>query len=251
MKNLIKDCFALSGLDKSRQRCFETMVRMGRKLCPDYRFTWPQMAWWLNGEFNSYLGRFGEAGGFNTQRRWMLGQFLRLVHDVPGDTVECGVFEGCSSWLIIEANKRSKFEKMHHIFDSFEGVSDPGPADGRHWSKNDLSAGEVVVRRNLPDGTYQLHKGWIPERFPDVAANRFSFVHVDVDLAQPTEDSIRFFYDRMTEGAILVCDDYGFTTCPGATEVADSFLEDKSEKMISLPDGGGFFIKGTVCAPNL
>jgi O-methyltransferase len=251
MKNFIKDALVFSGLDLSPQRAFETMVRVGHKLCPDYRFTWPQMAWWWNDAFNKYLTRFGEDGGFNTQRRWALAQLLRLVHDIQGDTVECGVYEGCSSWLIIEANKRSPHRKVHHIFDSFEGVSEPGPSDGRHWSKNDLSAGEAAVQRNLPEGTYVIHKGWIPERFAEVDAKRFSFVHVDVDLAQPTEDSVRFFYDRMNDGAILLCDDYGFTTCPGATAAVDNFLRDKREKMISLPDGGGFFIKGTVCASAL
>jgi hypothetical protein len=247
MKNFIKDSLILSGLDRSPKRAFETMVRLGSKLCPDYRFTWPQMKWWNNDEFNRYLSQFGESGGFNTHRRWALAQLLRLVHDVPGDTVECGVYQGCSSWLIIEANKRSRHQKMHHIFDSFEGVSEPGPSDGFHWSKNDLSAGETIVRRNLSEGYYEIYMGWIPEKFPQVSSKRFSFIHVDVDLAQPTIDSVRFFYDIMNDGAILVCDDYGFTTCPGATTSIDEFLEDKSEKMIALPDGGGFFIKGKNC----
>ena len=247
MKNLVKDLLAVSGIFTSQQRAFESMVRLGRKLCPSYRFTWPQMMWWQNEAFNKYLARFGEAGGFNMQRRWALRQLLRLVHNIPGDTVECGVYEGSSSWLIIEANKRSPYDKLHHIFDSFEGVSEPSPADGRFWSMNDLCSAESVVQQNLSEGTYKIYKGWIPEMFPKVGASQFSFVHVDVDLAQPTGDSVRFFYDRMSNGAILVCDDYGFTTCPGATNVVDEILSDKPEKMISLPDGGGFFIKGTTC----
>ena len=78
-----------------------------------------------------------------------------------------------------------------------------------------------------------------------MAAKQFSFVHVDVDLEQPTRDSIEFFYDRLTIGAIFLCDDYACTTCPGATAVIDEYLKAKPEKMIRLPGGGGFFIKGT------
>jgi hypothetical protein len=51
-------------------------------------------------------------------------------------------------------------------------------------------------------------------------------------------------------GGIFVCDDYGFLTCPGATKAMDEFLLTKREKMISLPGGGGFFIKGCVTAPE-
>jgi len=35
----------------------------------------------------------------------------------------------------------------------------------------------------------------------------FLFVHVDVDLYEPTRDSIAFFYPRMNLGAVSLCDD--------------------------------------------
>ncbi|KAJ8134476.1 hypothetical protein OY671_012311, partial [Metschnikowia pulcherrima] len=91
---------------------------------------------------------------------------------------------------------------------------------------------------------YELHKGWIPERFDDVKEKHFAFVHIDVDSYQPTSDSMNFFYQRMNPGGIIVCDDYGFTTCPGATRAVNETLRDKPEKMIASPDGGGFLIKG-------
>ena len=50
----------------------------------------------------------------------------------------------------------------------------------------------------------------------------------------------------MSAGGIIVCDDYAFTTCPGATQVIDEFLADKPEKMIRMSGGGGFLIKGCV-----
>jgi hypothetical protein len=87
-------------------------------------------------------------------------------------------------------------------------------------------------------------EGWIPERFPEVADRRFAFVHIDVDLEQPTRDSIEFFYPRMNKGGIILCDDYGFTTCPGATSTIDAYLLDKPEKMLSMCCGGGFLIAG-------
>ena len=46
-----------------------------------------------------------------------------------------------------------------------------------------------------------------------------------------------FFYPRMEEGAVMIFDDYGFTTCPGAKKAVDEFFTNKKEKPIYLPTG--------------
>ena len=104
------------------------------------------------------------------------------------------------------------------------------------------------VLARFPNVAY--HPGWIPERFSAVTDKTFSFVHIDVDIYQPTKDSIEFFYPRLATGGILMCDDYGFSNCPGATQAIDDFLRDKPEKAIALTDGGGFIIKGSQVAPT-
>lgn len=218
------------------------------RLFGNYRLTWHQIDWWDDPEFNRFLERFGERGGFNSQRRWTVWQLLRLIESVPGDTAECGVWRGAGSWLICAATRRQG--RTHHLFDSFEGLSAPEAVDGTHWKAGDMSVGEEIVRENLRPFADSIvaHRGWIPDRFADVADRKFAFVHVDVDLRQPTLDSVEFFYPRLSPGAILVCDDYGCSTCPGATEAIDGFLADKPEKMVALDSGGGFFIKGTATA---
>jgi hypothetical protein len=149
---------------------------------------------------------------------------------------------------MLSANRNSKLDKIHYIFDSFEGLSEPGHLDGKYWSTGNLSFSEELVIDMLKpfvvNKDYFSYKGWIPSRFNDVSDVKFSFVHVDVDLFRPTLDSIEFFYDKIVAGGIFLCDDYGFSTCPGATKSIDEFLANKIEKMIYLPDGGGYFIKG-------
>lgn len=223
--------------------------RIGALLLPDYRFHYTQTGWWRNEPFNAYLHRFDEMQALNSDRHWMVSELCRLVTHVPGDTAECGVFKGATSYLICLANQG--LGKRHHIFDSFEGLSNPGPRDGDYWRPGVLACGLEEVKDNLaefPDVDY--HKGWIPDRFADVADKTFSFVHVDVDLEQPTIDSVAFFYPRLAPGGILVCDDYGFTTCPGATKAIDEFFADKPEKMLALSGGGGFVLKGTKVGPH-
>lgn len=226
---------------------FKLLVKLGSLIYKQYPFKWAQLDWLQDTSFNKYLAKFEEEHSLNKERRWMVRQLLRLIDGVPGDTAECGVFEGAGSYLICQANAASSnFKRSHHIFDSFEGLSAPDATDGAYWQQGDMSRGEDIVRQNLAEfDACEFHKGWIPDRFIDVAERRFAFVHVDVDLYQPTFDSLQFFYTRMNPGGIILCDDYGFTTCPGATKAVNEQLADKPESMIALPGGGGFLIKGT------
>ena len=229
---------------------FSILRRVGAWVSPQYRFQWPQMDWWHDEPFNQYLRRFDEAKGMNAGRRWTLYQLTRLVAAVPGDTAECGAFAGAGSYLICRSvEEHPAGPRTHFVFDSFEGLSTPSAADGSHWTEGDLACALETVQTNLRScGNISWHKGWIPDRFKDVEQRRFSFVHIDVDIYGPTRDSLQFFYPRMNQGGIIVCDDYGFTTCPGATKAVDEFLADKPEKMLPLPCGGGFLIKGCATA---
>ncbi len=220
---------------------FRILQKIGRVIMPSYRFGWPQLLWWKDEKFNTYLAHFDELQGCNTDRRWMVHQLLKLISSVPGDTAECGVYKGATSYLICQA--ANDIRREHFIFDSFEGLSQPASEDGTHWTKGDLATPLERAKANLPFPGVSYHKGWIPDRFQDVADRSFAFVHIDVDLYQPTLDSLKFFYPRLNLGGIMVCDDYGFLTCPGATKAFDEFQCGKHEQIIAPPCGGGFIIK--------
>ena len=232
---------------------FDIVRLVARLILPHYRFKWPQMAWWQDPFFNAYLKKFNELDGMNTDRRWMLYQLMRLASDIPGDTAECGVFNGAGSYLMCRVNQKTSVQKRtHYMFDSFAGLSEPSRYDGRFWKAGDMRCDMATVQKKMEEMVnFSMHKGWIPERFADVHTCTFAFVHIDVDLYGPTRDSIEFFYPRMNDGGIIVCDDYGLTSCPGATLAIDRYLKNKSEKMISLDSGGGFFIKGRRTIPPL
>ncbi len=182
----------------------------------------------------------------SAERKFAVRELVRSLADVPGDTAECGVFEGGTSYFICQARGRGR----HHAFDSFAGLSQPREQDqptsgiAGAWRPGDLSTAEAMVRRNLAEfPNVRIYAGWIPERFGEVSACRFCFVHIDVDLYQPTRDSLEFFYPRISPGGMIVCDDYGYVNCPGAKLACDEFVEDLPENWIHLPTGQGLLIK--------
>lgn len=213
-------------------------LRAGRLFLPRYRFQYPQMVWWDDPAFNAYLEKFDLLGGMNSDRRWVLFQLTKLAASVPGDTAECGVFNGSSSYLILKA-----LDRRHFMFDSFEGLSQPSSTDSELAEENSLACSLETAQRNLADFPKAVfYKGWIPERFPEVRDRRFCFVHIDVQLVHPTRDSLEFFYPRLNPGGLIVFDDYGFTTCPGARQAIDQFMSDKPEKVIELSCGSAFVV---------
>jgi hypothetical protein len=69
-------------------------------------------------------------------------------------------------------------------------------------------------------------------------------VNVDVDLYEPTRDSIEFFYSRLVPGGLLLFDDYGSEMqSPGAARAIDEFMAEGPEPLIKAPTAQAFLIK--------
>lgn len=191
--------------------------------------------------FLSYFKKF-EWNNYNSfDRKYTLLQFLKLIKNLKWDTVECWVFKWATSYLIL---KNIDKNKKHHIFDSFEWLSLPKSIDWTHWQKNSLSCSLDYVKKNLSDfENVAYHKWWIPYKFEDVKDVIFSFVHIDVDLYQPTKDSLDFFYSRLEKWGIIICDDYWFSTCPWAKKAVDEFILKEWIDLLDLTTWQAIIIK--------
>jgi O-methyltransferase len=205
------------------------------------------LQWHKDKEFLDIWKGFSESNNQIHERRFNLYYLAKSIQNISGDTVECGVFKGASSYLILKTNSN---KKKHHIFDSFQGLSKPIEKDKpkkkniTQWGKNDLSYPEIQVKKNLLNfSNVFYYKGWIPTRFNEIKKNKFSFIHIDVDLYQPTFESISFFYNKINKGGIILCDDYGFETCPGACKAMDEFFKNKPENIVHLTTGQGYIVK--------
>ena len=141
---------------------------------------------------------------------------------------ECGCWKGTSSHLISKILKKENFKGNFFIFDSFEGLSEFKEKDylikdsfhsleGKKEKniRNFFSSSEKEVRENLSEFNFiDIQKGWIPAKFKNVSDKKFIFVHVDVDLYEPTLECLKFFYPRLEKNGIIVCDDYNSSTYP-------------------------------------
>jgi len=201
----------------------------------------PHLFWLRNPEFAAVQEKW-EHKGVPIDRRYFLWQLGKLSRSLQGATADCGIAYGTSTYFFLSGLGPS--DKTHYLFDSFEGLSMPSKLDGIAWAKGDICVAEDVVKNNLRAFDKCLfYKGWIPSRFAELPEQNFAFVHIDVDLYQPTIDCLQYFYPRMSTGGIILGDDYGFMSCPGARKAFDEFFADKSEMLFEIPNGQAMIIK--------
>jgi len=112
------------------------------------------------------------------------------------------------------------------------------PARDYHLSGDfqDTSLAAVQAFLHDVDGL-AFHQGTFTETLPSVADRTFAFVHIDADLYASVRECCEFFYPRMTRGGILLFDDYGFVSCPGAREAVDAFFATRPEVPVYLLTG--------------
>ncbi len=156
-----------------------------------------------------------------------------------GLMVECGCWNGLSSLVMCEyvRAQQPQFKgEGFHIFDSFEGLSEPTTADAlpektitELQQKFNTVTGAFSARledvqaalSEFPAVTY--HRGWLPESLAGLPEAKYKFVHIDVDLYEPTLGIVAYFYPRLVEGGLIICDDYGSLAYPGAQRAIDEY----------------------------
>lgn len=217
--------------------------KLSKAVYPKYKFSEFSRVFLDDKEFIRYYEKFMDTENWHSyDRKYTLNQLINLTLHLEGDLAECGVYKGATAYLMCQSNKGNN--KTIHLFDSFQGLSTPQGCDGDYWKRGDMCSTRTVVEESLIGfSNYCIHEGWIPERLSDVTEKTFTFVHIDVDLYQPTLDAINFFYSRLAAGGVMLMDDYGFESCPGARIAADEFFRNKAEQIVMLSTGQGFVIK--------
>jgi len=203
-----------------------------------------------------------EGGIKRRARFYNLISLLKAVKHLEGEIVECGCWKGLSSYLMCNYLRQmdSSFDgASYHIIDSFEGLSEPTPKDfikrslidekgdrkGSYFKKGGAYSSQLeVVTEVLNEFPgIKFNQGWIPECLNGMPDMRVRFLHIDVDLYEPTIGALNYFHPKMVPGGIIVCDDYGSLYWPGAQMAVEEFSEKNNLNFISLSSGQVVFIK--------
>lgn len=153
---------------------------------------------------------------------------VQATRRVPGDLVEFGVAYGASARIIAEFGGG----RTLHLFDTFEGLPEPGPNDSARFYKGSYGCSLESVQQYLAGLPVAFYKGFFPQTAGGLRDTAFSFVHLDVDLYQSTLEGLRFFYPRLSRGGILLSHDY--KSSAGVDKAFQEFFADKPEPVVGL-----------------
>lgn len=153
-----------------------------------------------------------------------------------GEIAECGVYRGGTAIILAELAQQSG--RTVHLFDTFGGMPKTNPELDLH-KEGDFSGTSLEDVRAYLAGVenVRFHPGIVPQTLQAVKEERFCFVHVDLDIYDAIKSATEFFYERLESGGVIVFDDYGWPSCPGARAAVDEFFAGKPEILLTLGSG--------------
>jgi O-methyltransferase len=176
-------------------------------------------------------------------RAQTLYQLARHATHLDGALAEIGVYRGGTASILAHVADRAG--RKLHLFDTFAGMPETDVKRDLLNSGDFADTSLAEVKRFLSSYSSPVfHQGEFPGtagELPD--GQRFSLVHVDADIASSVEACCAFFYPRLLPGGVIVFDDYGFTSCPGAKVTADAFFANKPEPILHLVTSQAIAIK--------
>jgi len=153
-----------------------------------------------------------------------------------------GVYKGGTARLLAAVFR--KCDKPVHLFDTFQGMPAVDAQKDLHKQGDFSDTSLESVRQFLADmPNARLYPGIFPTTAAPIENRRFAMVHIDADIYSSVRDSCEFFYPRMNRAGIVMFDDYGTKSCPGAKRAVDEFFANKPERLIYFPTSQAVVIK--------
>jgi len=163
---------------------------------------------------------------------------VEAVRKIPGDMAEVGAFAGATAKMIASSDP----QRTLHVFDTFEGLPDPGAKDSAGFFRGQYYASEQEVKQYLQGYNVQIYKGLFPQTAGPIQDKTFAFVHLDVDLYESTKACLEFFYPRMEKGGVILTHDYAARD-EGVYRAFHEFFAAKPEPVIELGGNQGIIVK--------
>lgn len=180
----------------------------------------------------------------------------KLISEIPGEIVECGVFKGTSFVRFALFRELLGGENSSRLI-AFDVFSDNYPntsykedkAQREFWIRTagGSSIGSNQLKKILNEKkikNFQLIPGDVLKTIPNFKKKnpglKISLLNIDIDFVEPTICVLENFYDNVTKGGIILFDNYAGRGSSGKylhgdTKGIDDFLKSKKVKIKRFP----------------
>lgn len=190
----------------------------------------------------------GSWGGW--QLRWRAHVVLWAAahaYALEGDFVECGVNKGGFARMIIEYLCQWDGSRQFFLFDTFEGFSaDLLSEQEKQTVAKNYKYEQCLVEVQNTFAAFPFVKiipGKVPDTLHSIDISRVAFLSIDMNCVAPEIASLRFFWPKLTAGATVLLDDYGFSMHHEQKTAFDQLAKEIGVPILSLPTGQGMLLK--------
>lgn len=168
---------------------------------------------------------------------------------LAGDFVECGVNTGIYSKAICEYLGFGELDRRMFLFDTFQGIPPEQMSDGERKARTAENRDfyedcyDQVVANFAPYPNVTLVKGRVPDSLADVTIDKVAYLSIDMNVAEPEVAALTHFWDRLTPGALVVLDDYGWTNYREQYDAMNTLAAKLGTSILTLPTGQGLIVR--------
>jgi len=163
--------------------------------------------------------------------------------NIQGDVVECGVWKGGSMMAAARTLAQAGDQSRNlYLFDTYEGMTEAADRDvsyngvpaahiakqiGGKWCYGPLDeVREVLHSTGYDHAKIHFIKGPVEDTIPAQAPVSIALLRLDTDWYQSTKHELEHLFPRLTDGAVLIIDDYGHWK--GCREAVDEYLSERN-----------------------
>ncbi len=166
-----------------------------------------------------------------------------------GDWVELGTGRGMtmSASLNYHKGKWNQSSKNLWLVDTFSPFEiDPKTGvQGKSGGKHSHYCDDIDKLKEHFKEFNNVHflQGLVPDCLDSLKVKKISFLHIDLNSAEPEIAGLSLLWGRLVKGAVLLLDDYGLPHRIDQHIAMNDFASQHSFKILQLPSGQGLAIK--------
>lgn len=176
-------------------------------------------------------------------RIWIISSLLASISQKDGDIVDIGTYDGKSFLIALRyalLKKNSVVNKNFSVllYDAFEN-----PPDEARKSNHGKELFDNVCNLFQEYSFVLPVKGYVPESCIGTQSKQIKWAQIDLNSAEYDCKAFLYVLPRLTEGAIVVFDDYGFARYKSTQESLNRIVDYHNlNPIIELPTGQGLYI---------
>jgi len=183
---------------------------------------------------------------------------MKEVENIPGDIVECGVFKGSGIYTFLKLRRLLNYNSMKRVI-GFDFFNTTGLIDSIEKENDKSNMSELFNERSFKHNedykNYLEEKlknhGFLSNEFELVGGDisitselykiqnpgfKISLLYIDLDIEDPTYNTLKNLYDNVTKGGLIVFDEYAHPAWSESKGV-DRFISEMNLEIKNLNYG--------------